>query len=435
MNVPGTVPCRISGNKWHWAGLIALVVAAFYPVFTHDFLYRWDDQWMVMNGYTEGGWSPANLWRISTDFYNGQYAPLNQFFYLAVYSVWGYNPLAFHLFSLVFHLFNLLLGYWFIRELLKKAAPGCQAGLIAFLTVLLWGVHPVTVESVAWISASKILVYTCFYLLAAVLYLKYTATKQAVYFGASLFFFCLSFFAKEQAVTFPLLLVLLDWAIARDLKNREIWLEKLPFFACALLFGVITVLSEQGRDELLIYPFIQRLVFGCYSLVEYTVKCMFPVKLLYIYPFPIQLGEALPLRYYFYPFLLAVSVYACYLLRKERVLVFCLLFFVIHLSTVLHLVPISRFAIVADRYVYLSCMGLVMLFVFYGVKVGRTGKIIRTVVLTGCGVYLLYFVAYTNFYARRWKDSFTLKKEMRELLEQRKEAILYEDSSPNKINK
>ena len=109
------------------------------------------------------------------------------------------------------------------------------------------------------------------------------------------------FWGKEQAVTFPLALLVVDWFTNRNLKSSVVWSEKMSFFILAFLFGAITILSQGKSIYEITYPLYQRLTFACFALIEYITKSLFPVKLNFFYPFPIVLGEELPLKFYIYP--------------------------------------------------------------------------------------------------------------------------------------
>ena len=105
-------------NTYYLIFLVAAVSILYYPILLNDFLYAWDDQWVVMNQYTTGGWSLSNIFHIFIDFYHGQYAPFNEISYLILYSFFGYDPLHFHLASLLYHIANTVLVFVFIRKLL-----------------------------------------------------------------------------------------------------------------------------------------------------------------------------------------------------------------------------------------------------------------------------------------------------------------------------
>ena len=140
--------------------LLLVCVLVYFKVLQADFLYYWDDQVIVMNQYTVGGWSWNNLWHICTDFHAGQYAPVMEMNFLTLYTFFGYNPFWFHLANLCWHLGCVCLTGLFIVELLKTHGrfSNKEIHLIAFLTAFIFSIHPFNVESVAWVSAVKILI-------------------------------------------------------------------------------------------------------------------------------------------------------------------------------------------------------------------------------------------------------------------------------------
>ena len=136
--------------------LLGIVCLAVYlPSLWNDFQMGWDDQWQVMNRYTEEGFTSENLKAVFTDYYYGQYSPVNQLFYMLIYKAFGYHPTVFHLYSLLLHIANCCLLFAFLSRL---AGIFChqKPGVIALTASLLFAIHPLQVESIAWISASKI---------------------------------------------------------------------------------------------------------------------------------------------------------------------------------------------------------------------------------------------------------------------------------------
>ena len=197
--------------------LAAVTVAVYIQTVWNDFLFHWDDQWVVINAFTDRGMSWSNIWDVVTQFYHGQYAPANELYYIIIYSLFGYNSYAFHAGSMLLHTANVLLTYRFVFLLSLKTQNGetAVAGRIAFVTALLFAVHPVCVESVAWLSASKILVYSLFYLTALIIYIRYIERKDAASYLLVLLLYILSFAGKEQAVVLVLCCALVDYAMRR----------------------------------------------------------------------------------------------------------------------------------------------------------------------------------------------------------------------------
>jgi len=405
--------------------LVSIAFLVYLPVFSHQFQMEWDDQWVAINVYTENGFKGYNLWAILTEFYHGQYAPINQLSYTLLYSAFGYNPFWFHALGVTLHISNVVLVYFLIRKLLIQTDnfKATSVQRISFVTALIMAVHPFLVEPVAWVAASKILIYSFFYFIALSYYLSYTQSKSLKHFMLVLLFFLLSFGAKEQAVTLPVCALLFDYAVGRSFKSKWLWIEKIPLFLMSFLFGMITLLS-QGADsvgllsEIPQYPFYQNLIFASYSITEYLVKCLVPVKLSYLYIFPNDIGQPVPLRFWMYPVIVVLITTTLWNFWKQRWIFFSISFFIIHLGVALHIIPLSRYAIVADRYAYVASIGIFFLLAYFLDKVleRRTYPKISIAITF---IYILVLGIYANQHSRIWHDSDLLKKEIQDQLEKR----------------
>jgi len=415
--------------------LLVYGLLIYVQVVDFEFLTHWDDGWQVQNFYSLGGLSWENIKDIFSSFYQKQYSPLNQLSYTILYSLFGWNPVCFHWLNLCWHLGTILLMYHFIRLSLKYGLTkldDCRAEIIAFCAALLMAIHPVQVESVVWISASKVLFSSFLMMGALVVYLYYRHTLRFRFYLLALCLFFLSFFCKEHVVVFPFLLLLVDWWWGVDMKTQDTWLEKVPFFMLAVFFGFITLLSlEWSFNANLVegatFTFVQRIVFACYAVCEYLIKLIFPTRLLYLYPFPMQPGEELPFSFWVYPISMLLLIFFVWIHRKNRLLVFGSLFFMLNLLLVLHIVPMPRIAIVADRYLYLACAGFFMpitayLISFYNSFRCRWKKVLF-VAVTIC--YIGYLCGYTYTYSQTWRSNEELKKEVRGFINARDDANAY----------
>ena len=395
--------------------LILIVIAVYFSIIGHDFLYKWDDQWVVINKYTDTGLDWKNLWAVLTEFYHGQYAPFNELSYILIHAVFGYSPMAFHVASILWHVANTVLLFLFLSRLLKMI-PGNplaeQSRNIAWICTLLWAVHPVNVEPVAWISASKILVYSSYYLAALLLYLYYIARPGLGKYIGLLALFVASFFGKEQAVVRPLAFLLVDYVTRREGKVGYLFLEKAPFLILALFFGIVTILSQGDGGNMPEYSLWQRLLFCGYTLYEYMVKTVLPINLMYLYPFPTTPEGKMPFMMYMYPLMILAAVYLVYVFRKEHMLVFGALFFVVHLLVAIHLISISRFAIVADRYNYLAMIGPLLVIVHFLCLWHQKHRIAARLVI---GLYFAYLCTYTIIYQQNWDNSEHVKRHVKEI--------------------
>ncbi|MDB5005082.1 MAG: hypothetical protein JWQ34_3307 [Mucilaginibacter sp.] len=403
------------------------VLLVYHSVFSHQFQLKWDDQWVITNFYTENGLTANNLYAIFTDFFHGQYSPINQLSFTLIYAAAGnsYNPVWFHTYSVIMHILNVVLVYFFIKNLLtqsKSFAPP-SISTISFCTAFIMAIHPFLVEPVAWMAASKILLYSFFYLLALNVYLSYLKSRKVWHLVLIFVLFLLSFGSKEQAVTLPECLLLIDYLLKRNLKTKAPWIEKAPFFILSLVFGYVTLLSQKSSGLGLLthdkhYPFYQNVIFGSYSLVEYFTKCLIPIKLSFMYNFPNPVGSPVPARFWIYPFILLIVFVTLRDYWKNRWILFGLAFFIIHLAVVLHIIPISRMAIVADRYAYIASIGIFFLISYYLDRAIRSVKY-KNVSILVFSIYIGYLGFYTTEHARVWHDDYTLKKELFESIKQR----------------
>ena len=404
--------------------LLALaILLVYYPVLGHEFLEGWDDQWMVMNSFTFGR-SFDNIGAILTQFHHGQYSPLNQLCYTLLFRLFGANPMVFHAFPLLLHLGCTLWVFALIRKLLVQGGTPLPTAIpVAFLSALLFAVHPLQVEAVAWISASKIPLFAFCYLCGLGAYLRYLQNRKLTSWLLVCLCFVLSFGAKEQAVTFPFALLLLDWIARRDFSKAELWLEKLPLLILMLNFVYVTLLSHASTNQGLLshegfYPLSQRVAFSAYALTEYLSKIVAPVNLLYIYPFPNQMGEPMPLQFWSYPVLwvIILLLMANYIRKVPQR--FAILFFFLQLGLVLHIIPMSRINIVADRYIYLPLIGITFLLAWSFIRSIQTGhlptRFARGALMVAL-LYVLYLGGYANQRCRVWQNDTTLKKELKEL--------------------
>ena len=411
--------------------LFVIPIIVYFSVTGHQFLTSWDDAWMVLNNYTIGGLSFSNIGKIFSESNQGQYSPLNQLIYNVIYIWFGSDPFFFHLTSVLWHAINVCLVYAFVKSLFGLRENGGNVKLIqitAFLTALLFAVHPVNTEAVAWISASKIPLYTLFGLSGLLCYMRYLKSGKKRWLAVTFVLFVLSFLSKEQAIIIPFVMPLIDWFAGRNLWDKKLWIEKIPFLALALTGGFYT-LTLRNIDLVEYragYPLWQRMVFACYAITEYLTKLIVPLKLMYLYPFPMAPGELLPHRFFLYPVIVAFIVGLLIYYRKYKVLVFSALFFLLNVSLTLHIISMSRSTIVADRYIYLSCIGFFAPTFWYGAQyVMRLSKYKKIFACILFGAYLLCLTGYTIKHSEVWHNNDTLKKEVRELLDKRKEETAY----------
>ncbi len=346
------------GQKWrtHMLVIVAFTIVAYLLSFGNDFIMNWDDAGYIINNDYIKSLSTDHIVSMFSDFYMSNYHPLTTLSYAIDYQISGENPVWYHVINLLVHLINALLVYRFIRKLLPSLSDW-----IPFASALLFAVHPMHVESVAWISERKDVLYTCFFLLGLIKYMDYSGKEK---FHVSLWFlvtfmFLLSLLSKSAAVVFPVVLLAIDWYKRRKLTMIPI-LEKIPWFALSLWFGLMAIDSQDTamQDLAPLLSLGERLLIVNYAFLTYLWKFILPVGLSAMYPYPLKVNDSLPLIYMIAPIItLGVAAIIIWFGRKNRELIFGLAFFIINIGLVLQLVPVGG-VILSERYSYVPYIGL-----------------------------------------------------------------------------
>lgn len=408
-------------NIIHLMVIICITAMIYWPAHSLRFLHGWDDQWAIFNYFTEDGLTWSNLYSIVTTFFCGQYAPVNQIYYTLMYSIFGYDPKYFHVLGVIIHILNAILIYYLLFKVANQISGirSLKNSQIAFMASLLFSISPFNLEPVAWVAATKVTLYAMFYFMSVHCYIHYLSSRRAIQYYLTTLLFILSFGAKEQAVTLPVCLLLIDYIYNRNLNSKLLILEKIPFFILSLIFGIISIQS-QGKELFEVsefYPFHERIVLSFYTLSEYFTKTILPVNISYIYPFPFQIGEPVPKFLLIYPTVIPPLLYIYYKdLSKNRWVNFGILFFLIHLILVLNILSLTRFSIVADRYAYVSTIGIYFILAYAIIEYFQYCK---KIVITLTFAFFSYYAIYTNQHIKTWTDATTVKRKLKTEIENR----------------
>ena len=391
-----------------------LTVCAFLPTFWNGFQMEWDDQWMVMNPLTTHPLGVSYFIDVFSIPFNGQWGPLNQILYSVIYSCFGYSPIAFHLFSLIIHLFNVCLVYLVAFTILSECETSSlrRAKTMSVITTLFFAIHPLQVESIAWISASKIVLSSFFYLCATYLFVLYIRRRSTWYYLATIILYCCSYMSKENVLTFPLWTSMLCLIYKVPLRSRFFWRTNLPLFVLTLLFGlhlILYVTDYTSLMEIETYNVAQRITLCSYSLIKYVLLWMFPFGLNWMHSFPVPFGNALPSWMSVCPYVILAILTLSWRWVKQPIIASSLLFFLVHLLFVIHLLVLPRNAVIAERYMYLPIIGLNMILACllssYMPKecAHKTGGLLLFVLSVLC-------IIFTFHRTGQWADSKTLRK-------------------------
>lgn len=308
--------------------------------------------------------------------------------------------------SIILHLLNTTLVFIFLYRLGRKRI------WLAAIAALLFGIHPMHVESVAWISERKDLLYCFFFLLSCIAYMQYLDKKKFSMLGLSFILFSASCLSKAMAVPLPLVLLLIDYLEKRKFTGKVIS-EKLPYFIIALLVGYNTILIQATAiGELELFNLPQRLMFAAYGFCMYLVKLLVPVNLSAFYPYPdIALG-GLPAFYHIAPLAaIAILVLPVMLLvrknpERAREVIWGAGFYILTIALVLQFVSVGR-ALMADRYTYVSYIGPLFIAGVFLHDFIENPKY-RNMVLGIAGLFAAICIILTYSRVQVWQNSKTL---------------------------
>ncbi len=384
-------------REWLLAAAILLITfLVFSSVLNHGFV-DWDDDVNVTENPNVKELNATTLKNIFTGEVIGGYTPLTTLSFAIEHAIFGMKPGVFHTTNLLLHLVNTLLVFILIRRL------GFSLFVAAFVA-LLFGIHPMRVESVAWITERKDLLYGMFFLASLIVYTRFRQHGHRRFYYITLLLFVLSLLSKIQAVTLPLVLILIDYLQERRLIAKQL-LNKIPFLALSLLTGVIGILLLSQRGSLEInsdLPFYQRIFVGTYSLCVYLYKAVVPYPLSAIYPMPASLSATF---YLSAGMVLILLVAAWRFVRKKPEWVFALLFFVVNVVFMLQVVGAGT-AFLADRFTYLAYIGLFIILAMLAEQAFRIRWPLVTVIPVAIWVIIMSLI--TWFQVKVWKDSETL---------------------------
>ena len=381
-----------------WLGAVLLLTfVAYWPSLSNGFI-NWDDNWYV----TENSlMTNPTLHGILTTNVGGNYHPLTMASLVLNYKISGMDAGSYHWLNLLLHLANTALVFLFVRML--------SGGRLwtSVVTALFFGIHPMHVESVAWVTERKDVLFAFFYLLALITYVRYLDTKRWSWLLGTWIAFVLSCASKPAAVVLPLTLLAIDWFRRRPWRSG-VWVEKIPFFAVSILAGLLTVKAQQtvgATAASALWSLPQRVLFACYGTVMYVVKLFVPFHLSAVYPLPSTAATRLRPEFYLAAGVLAVVLPALlYLCRRVRPVVFGIAFFFINIVLVLQVLTVGA-ALMAERYTYLPYIGILFALAWWlDEPAGNTRIPVKPIV---AGIFLLLLpisLVQTWNRCRVWKD-------------------------------
>jgi len=393
------------------AALLIVIAISFLThssVLNNGFVEEWDDFKYVLAPEAQGGLTPQNIKRIfSSEMVKKHYYfhPLTKLSFALEHQLFQLNPKGYHFDNLMLHLLNTAFVFWFVNLLNARLLP-------AFLTSLLFGIHPLAVETVAWVSTRKELLFTCFYLSALIAYIYHCIRSRgrARYILLSFFFFACSLLSKPSAATLPLVLLILDFHFNRDFK-RPVLTEKLPFFALSLFTAISYFLASRSWESTIYtsgyFSSLEKVAICLSTSAMYFYKLIAPLELSFAYLPPQKVAGVLPLKYFFmagFPFLALIFLWKWARNRKVALTGGLFFFATIFLSG-------SGKTFMGDHYVYLPSLGFFLLLAAFLSEILNhrlVGSRAKGVVVLFLAIYLGFLSTTSHARGKVWKDSVTL---------------------------
>jgi tetratricopeptide (TPR) repeat protein len=389
-----------------YVALIGATVGVYGQVCRFEFVNLDDDRYVTENAHVQAGLTIQNVqWAFTTgDVAN--WHPLTWVSYFIDYEIFGLDPGGYHLVNVFFHVLNALLLFEALRIMTRNFWPS------AFVA-LLFALHPLHVESVAWIAERKDVLSTFFALLTLISYRWYALRPGLRRYGLVLVLFALGLMAKPMLVTLPCVVLLLDyWPLGRlaapGLDPRVpgvVWwravLEKVPLLVLsAISSGITLYVQSQGTVATSALSDGVRVLNAPVAYVHYIGKMFWPFRLAVYYPYP----DALPWWQPLGAFALLVAVSTAVLLLRRRYLVVGWLWYLGTLVPVIGVVQVGAQA-VADRYTYVPLIGLFIMLAWGAADLMSARRIPPAAAGAAAVLVLAGLMSLTAVQARHWHDS------------------------------
>ncbi len=376
---------------------------------TTFFLNIDDDLYFTNNPFIRS-LSFENIRAIFTQPYGGNYHPLTTLIEAVEYNFFKLNASSYHFVSLIAHTINIVLVYILAGKFLND---------IKFKAIIatIFALHPMHVESVAWITDKTDLYCTFFFLLGMLSYLKYIHSEKKLQLVLTFVYFVFSLLCKPASVAFPFVLILIDYYYGKKFNKEAIY--KIPFFIVTCIFGYLTYFTlnvDNNLSEYLVqdYSLIDRFFVANYTFGYYIFQFFVPIGLSVLHLAP----KEIPFYFYFTPLVTATILFLVYKsLKYGREIMFGFLFYLFTIGPVLQIIP-SGDAIVADRYTYLSYFGLSFILAHLFILIERKTIQLSNIFSRNYKIIFYTFMGFlivlTYIRTKDWKDLLSINKNIAE---------------------
>jgi tetratricopeptide (TPR) repeat protein len=398
------------------------VIIAYEPIRLNDFV-NYDDYHYITNNphINKGVTLESVLWAFTTPHFF-MWHPLTSLSHILDCQFFGLNPFWHHLTNLLFHIFNTLLLFWILKKMTGEIWP-------SIFVAAAFALHPLNIESVAWVAERKSVLSSFFWMLTIVAYIRYSEHTGIWRYLLVILFSSLGLMAKPMVVTLPFVLLLLDyWPLDRfrwghqnriedspqakptqvSSKSYSVWIlvrEKIPLLVLSAVLSVITFIAQQGGKVIKPIPLEVRFTNAVVSYGRYIWKMLWPNKLAVFYPHP-RMIETGPLVGWAI-LLLCISVLALFWWRRRPWLLVGWLWYIGTLIPVIGLVQAGGQAM-ADRYTYIPLIGLFIIFGWGARELAARWPLTKMAIGTCAVIALVALMLCTRLQIGHWRNSITL---------------------------
>jgi hypothetical protein len=397
-------------NSFLYIAITTLVLIIYFQVINYDFVSIDDHIYATGNSYVKDGLSWKNIKWAFTTFYAEFWHPITWLSLMLDTELYGFNPSGYHFTNILLHLLNAILLFCILKE-----ATGYTGK--SFIVAVLFAIHPLQVESVAWISERKNVLSTFFFLLTIWSYIKWTHKALTRNYITLSIFFILGLMSKSMIVTLPFVFLLIDfWPLRRvDLPLSRIQIskvlkEKIPLFFIMSIFIVLTVMAQHsggGIVPLDSYSVGDRIANAIISYNKYLIKTVWPDDLSVFYPFPVSF-DFMYLTF-LSSFLLTLTILSIVSMRKKPYIAFGWLWYIGILVPVIGLVKIGDYSM-ADRFAYIPIIGLSIIFVWGLYDLTNFLGIKKEISVMFAAFIILLLTYNARILAKTWKNTNDLFK-------------------------
>ncbi len=412
-----------------YAALTALILIAFFQVFQNDFVSYDDDEYVTENKHVRPGLTAESIRWAFGSLHGGTsyWHPLTWLSHMLDCHLFGLDPSWHHLTNIILHIINTLLLFALLRAMSGELWPS------AFVAVV-FAIHPLRVESVAWVAERKDVLSTFFWMLTLAAYFRYTRNPDKKKYLVVALAFILAMMAKPSVVTLPFVLLLLDyWPLQRmrypnwlasiadngldDANNGKqrsflyLLTEKIPMIVFSIPLSIVTLIAQHDVGAMVpsdALSFTARAANAMCSYMRYIGKMAYPTKLAVLYPYPaggIPLWQVLSAL----AALVLISLTVIYIGTRRKYLITGWFWYFGTLVPVIGLIQVGSQAM-ADRYTYVSAIGISIIIAWTASQISINWPRRKTILTFAASAGILAMMLSTHNQVKHWQNSKTLFK-------------------------